>query len=53
MKKEETVTVTLRVPISTKVQMEITAHKDGRTVNSWVGKIIKEALDAKKIGKYN
>jgi predicted HicB family RNase H-like nuclease len=48
MKKEDTVTVTLRVPINTKVQMEIAAYRDGRTVNSWVGKIIKEALNAKK-----
>jgi predicted HicB family RNase H-like nuclease len=45
MAKEETITLTLRVPISMKVQIEIAAHKDGRTINSWVNKILKEKLN--------
>ena len=50
MKKEETDTLTLRVPISVKVQIEIAASKDGRTINSWVNKILNDALynDQKK-----
>jgi predicted HicB family RNase H-like nuclease len=45
MKKEETDTLTLRVPISMKVQIEIVANKDGRTINSWVNKVLKEKLN--------
>lgn len=45
MKKEETDTLTLRVPISLKVQIEIAATKDGRTINSWANKVIKEYLE--------
>ena len=48
MKKEPTDTLTLRLPISVKVQVEIAANKDGRTINSWVNKIIKEKLSEKK-----
>lgn len=45
MKKEETDTLTLRVPISMKVQIEIAAKRDGRTMNSWVNKIINDKLN--------
>ena len=45
MKKEPTDTLTLRVPISMKVQIEIAATKDGRTINSWVNKVINEKLN--------
>jgi predicted HicB family RNase H-like nuclease len=45
MKGEPTETLTLRVPISMKVQIEIAAHKDGRTINSWVNKVLKEKLN--------
>lgn len=45
MKKEETNTLTLRIPISMKVQIEIAAHKDGRTINSWVNKVLQEKLN--------
>lgn len=45
MKKEATDTLTLRVPISMKVQIEIAAHKDGRTINSWVNQVLKEKLN--------
>ena len=50
MKKEATDTLTLRVPISMKVQIEIAANKDGRTMNSWVNKVLREKLneDVKK-----
>lgn len=47
MKKEATDTLTLRVPISMKVQIEITANKDGRTMNSWVNKVLREKLNEK------
>jgi predicted HicB family RNase H-like nuclease len=45
MKKEATDTLTLRIPISMKVQIEIAATKDGRTMNSWVNKVLKEKLN--------
>jgi predicted HicB family RNase H-like nuclease len=45
MKKETTDTLTLRVPISVKVQIEMAAHKDGRTINSWVNKVLQEKLN--------
>ena len=45
MKKEATDTLTLRVPISMKVQIEIAANKDGRTMNSWVNKVLREKLN--------
>ena len=45
MKKEVTDTLTLRIPISMKVQIEIAANKDGRTINSWVNKVLKEKLN--------
>ena len=45
MKKEPTDTLTLRVPISLKLQIEMAANKDGRTMNSWVNKILKEKLN--------
>ena len=45
MKQETTDTLTLRVPISMKVQIEIAANKDGRTINSWVNKVLKEKLN--------
>ena len=48
MKKEETDTLTLRVPISMKVQIEIAAKKDGRTMNSWVNKVLHEKLNESK-----
>ena len=48
MKKEDTITVTLRVPISIKLRLEMIANKENRTVNSLVGKIIQDYLNAKK-----
>lgn len=45
MKKEETDTLTLRIPISMKVQIEIAAKKDGRTMNSWVNKVLHDKLN--------
>lgn len=44
MKREDTDTLTLRVPISMKVQIEIAAKKDGRTINSWVNKVLNDKL---------
>ena len=46
--KESTETLTLRVPTSVKLQIEMAAHKDGRTINSWVNKILKEYFENEK-----
>ena len=46
--KESTETLTLRVPTSVKLQIEMAAHKDGRTINSWVNKIIREYFESEK-----
>lgn len=51
MKKEPTDTLTLRLPISLKLRLEMIANKESRTINSMANKIIKdyiENLDAKK-----
>jgi predicted HicB family RNase H-like nuclease len=46
--KESTETLTLRVPTSVKLQIEMAAHKDGRTINSWVNKTLKEYFESEK-----
>lgn len=48
MKKEETITLTLRTPISTKLRLEMLANKEHRTLNSLVGKIIQDYIDGVK-----
>ena len=48
MKKEDTITLTLRVPISLKLQIEMAANKDSRTINSWVNKVLKEQIENQK-----
>lgn len=48
MKKEPTQTMTIRVPISLHLQLQIAANKDSRTVNSLVNKILVEYLNEKK-----
>lgn len=45
MKKEPTDTLTLRIPISTKLRLEMLANKENRTLNSLVGKIISDYLE--------
>lgn len=45
MQKEETTTMTIRVPLSLKVQIEMAANKDGRSINSWINKVVKDKLD--------
>ena len=45
MKKEPTDTLTLRLPISKKLRLEMIANKEERTLNSLVNKIISEYLD--------
>lgn len=44
MKKEPTDTLTLRIPISKKLRLEIIANKEERTLNSLVNKIISDYL---------
>ena len=46
--KEPTINLTLRIPISLKIQIEIEANKDSRTVNSLVNKILTEHFNTKK-----
>ena len=45
MKKEPTDTLTLRLPISKKLRLEIIANKEDRTLNSLVNKIISDYLE--------
>lgn len=45
MKKEETDTLTLRIPISIKLCLEMLANQDSRTINSLVNKILKDYID--------
>ena len=46
MKKEPTDTLTLRIPISVKLRLEMIANKENRTLNSLVGKIIQDYIKA-------
>lgn len=48
MAKEPTDTLTLRLPISLKLRLEMTANKEGRTINSMANKIIKDYFEEKK-----
>jgi predicted DNA-binding protein len=45
MDKEETCTLTLRLPISKKLRLEIIANKEGRTLNSLCNKIIMDYIE--------
>lgn len=45
MKKEETDTLTLRLPISMKLHIEMMANNDGRTINSFVNKVLREYIE--------
>lgn len=45
MKKEETITLTLRLPISRKLRLEIIANKESRTLNSLCNKIILDYIE--------
>lgn len=44
MHREQTDTLTLRLPISKKLRLEIIANKEGRTLNSLCNKIIMDYL---------
>lgn len=49
MKKEPTQTMTIRVPMSLHLQLQMAAYKDSRTINSLVNKILSEYInDTKK-----
>ena len=45
MNKEPTDTLTLRLPMSKKLRLEIIANKEARTLNSLVNKIITDYLE--------
>ena len=49
MKKE----LTLRIPISTKLRLEIIENKENRTLNSLVGKIIQDYIETENSAKKN
>ena len=51
MKKEPTDTLTLRVPISMKLRIEMLANKDNRSINSYVIKILKEHIEVNGVKK--
>ncbi len=44
MKREPTSTLTLRLPISKKLRLEIIANKENRTLNSLCNKIITDYI---------
>ena len=48
MDKEPTQTLTLRLPLSLKLRLEIIANKEGRTLNSMANYIIKAYCDSVK-----
>ena len=48
MKKEPTTTMTARLPLSLKLQVEMAVNNDGRTVNSLVNKVLKDYIDEQK-----
>ena len=48
MKKEDTVTLTLRIPISLKLRLEMAAHKDNRTVNGYVNQLLQQHINEQK-----
>lgn len=47
-KKEDTINLTLRIPISIKLRIEIEAYKENRTVNSYINNLLKEYFDKPK-----
>lgn len=40
--KEPTINLTLRIPISMKLRLEMESHKESRTVNSYVNNLLKD-----------
>ena len=50
MKKEPTDTLTLRIPISKKLRLEIIANKQERTLNSLCNKILTDYLEQEDKG---
>ena len=48
MKKEPTQTMTIRVPISMHLRLQMLAAQDSRTVNGLVNKILNEYIDGPK-----
>ena len=48
MKKEPTQTMTIRVPISMHLRLQMLASQDSRTVNGLVNKILNEYVDELK-----
>ena len=49
MKKEETDTLSLRIPISMKLRLNMIANQENRTINSLVNQILKEYIDNKNV----
>lgn len=51
MKKEETDTLSLRIPISMKLRLSMIANQENRTINSLVNQILKKYIDNKNVKK--
>ena len=51
MKKEETDTLSLRIPISMKLRLSMIANQENRTINFLVNQILKEYIDNKNVKK--
>ena len=48
MKKESTQTMTIRVPLSMHLRLQMLATQDNRTMNSLINKILSEYVDEQK-----
>ena len=48
MKKEPTQTMTIRVPLSMHLRLQMLATQDSRTINSLVNKILSEYIEGQK-----
>lgn len=47
-KKEDTINLTLRIPISIKLRIEIEAYKEKRTVNGYINNLLQEYFNQQK-----
>ena len=49
--KEETDTLSLRIPVSMKLRLSMIANQENRTINFLVNQILKEYIDNKNVKK--
>ena len=48
MKKEPTQTMTIRVPLSLHLQLQMLSARDSRTINSLVNKVLTDYINGQK-----